>query len=271
MSNPNLITLQAAKVSQLLEGESIDSLSTVVGKCFVISGMGLSVTEGKKPSKEAYEKGIAYLSEIPNMLENVAVRSSFYLGDMILSCRKSFGDEAADTLIASVCRAQSKVEHTIREAERISKKMPLEERVVGLSHTHHALLIDAKRGLSTEKYQEFSDWLRKGDVLDVETTQGESDQISTPHSIRNGRDRLQELKTGSINVESTLIDPTGREDRLADALKEIIATRSTKELAHGYLRFGVVKRMLGEDYGAIMGILERADFEEILDREILRG
>ena len=209
MQDPNLIQVQSQKLGQLLTERACSDLEQAIGQHFTVEGLGLTIAEGATPDRADFGRGISFLSEIPGMAQTIAVKAGFFLGDLILLARQRFGDEAAEDLIGEVCQATSKTRHTVQEAERISRGLVLGERVEGLTHSHHAVLIEAKRALTSEQVLEFVEWIKDGHKQGVLTASGASETLASPRSVREARKRLEELKSGKDEaLEAELVDPT---------------------------------------------------------------
>lgn len=110
-------------------------MQKALGKNVHVTSMGLELSDGVESlSEDEFSEGISTLARTTDNADKLKASSSFALGDLCNLALASGMD--GDEIIQQAVRLKGKSKHTVQEAMRIARLIPLNKRVPGLTFTH---------------------------------------------------------------------------------------------------------------------------------------
>lgn len=189
-----------AEIAEAVAEDSLDTLRgalrKVSGGAFDIGETGLKEIKGAKLSLDTMAHTFGSLLNMDSKLEHVRTALKWGIGDAILELRALFPEDA-DNVIETICRANGKQKHTIRESLRVCEYYDgsdeHKKRSKGLSFTHHQELMNYSKLVKPSKIIEIRDAAIKGnDECVMKLSTGKEIRQTEPLSCAATRHLLQE-------------------------------------------------------------------------------
>lgn len=207
---------EGREATKMVTGDHyLNGLQKALGKDYVISATSLTLAEGVKPTEKSLTKLIAGLAGATEGLRKAEGSTTFALGDAVLIAKEAF-PEQADEIVQQAANICGREKHTIIQAARVAEFFSKEDRVEGLTATHHQEAMNYAREKGTDKLKITRPTLHKMleeafvvEGVDIKKANGEDiDARKEPISVKAFRERLQEKvgKTPKTSKGSKEVD-----------------------------------------------------------------